>query len=169
MINAEGPSCARRLNGKQRRDSLTMQSVSGLQQEASPSANSVLALYCKTHSIAACSRNMLQWIVVQSNHEPLVSRELFLRANGLLEANNHGYTVKGENEHLPLKCFLRCEKCGQHLHGYIVKKKGIHYYRCSMKGCNTNRNAHVLNGLQSYWNGSAWTSRPMSYTSLSNR
>lgn len=91
------------------------------------------------------SHKMLQGELVQGNHEPLVSRELFLRVNGLLQHNHHGYSIQEENEHLPLKCFLKCEKCGKHMHGYIVKKKGIHYYKCSTKGCGTNRNAQVLN------------------------
>jgi len=91
------------------------------------------------------AHNMLDGAVVPGNHEPLISKELFLKINGILENNNHGYTVKEENEHLPLKRFVRCEKCNQFLHGYIVKKKQIHYYKCSTLGCGTNRNAHVLN------------------------
>jgi len=91
------------------------------------------------------SHNMLDGAVVPGNHEPLISKELFLKINGILETNTHGYTIKEENEHLPLKRFLRCEKCNQYLHGYIVKKKNIHYYKCSTLGCGTNRNANVLN------------------------
>ena len=88
---------------------------------------------------------MLDGAVVPGNHEPLISKELFLKIHGILETNTHGYTVKEENEHLPLKRFFRCEKCGQFLHGYIVKKTNIHYYKCSTFGCGTNRNANVLN------------------------
>jgi site-specific DNA recombinase len=91
------------------------------------------------------SHNMLDGAIVPGNHEPLISKELFLKINGLLEQNTHGYTIKEENEELPLKRFLRCEKCNQLLHGYIVKSKNIHYYKCSTLGCKTNRNAHVLN------------------------
>ena len=80
------------------------------------------------------SHNMLDGEVVPGNHEPLISKELFLQVNGILESNNHGYSVKEENEALPLKRFLKCAKCGQSLHGYIVKKKGIHYYKCSTLG-----------------------------------
>jgi site-specific DNA recombinase len=91
------------------------------------------------------AHRLLDGAVVPGNHEPLVSKELFLKVNGIFEANNHGYTIKEENEHLPLKRFLRCEKCNQLLHGYVVKKKNIHYYKCSTLGCGTNRNAHLLN------------------------
>ena len=91
------------------------------------------------------THNMLEGAVVPGNQEALISKEVFLQVNGLLQENTQGYSVKEENEHLPLKRFIRCEKCGQHLHGYVVKKKNIHYYKCSTIGCNTNRNAHVLN------------------------
>ena len=88
--------------------------------------------------------NMLDGAIVPGNHEGIISKELFLKVNGILEQNTHGYTIKEENDRIPLKRFLRCGKCGQLLRGYIVKKKGIHYYKCSTLGCGTNRNANVL-------------------------
>jgi site-specific DNA recombinase len=91
------------------------------------------------------AHNLLEGAVVPGNQEPLVSRELFLKVNGILDQYSHGYTIKEENNHLPLKRFLRCTKCNQFLHGYIVKKKNIHYYKCSTIGCGTNRNASILN------------------------
>jgi site-specific DNA recombinase len=90
------------------------------------------------------AHNMLDGAVVPGNHEGIVSKELFLRVNGILAETTHGYTIKEENDHVPLKRFLRCEKCGQLLRGYMVKKKNIHYYKCSTIGCGTNRNANVL-------------------------
>ena len=90
------------------------------------------------------AHNMLDGAVVPGNHEGIVSKELFLRVNGMLAQNTHGYTIKEENGHVPLKRFLRCDKCGQSLAGYIVKKKNIHYYKCSTVGCGTNRNANLL-------------------------
>ncbi|HZY40333.1 MAG TPA: recombinase family protein [Mucilaginibacter sp.] len=91
------------------------------------------------------AHNMLEGKLVQGNHEPLISKELFLRVNGLLDQNTHGYTVQEENEHIPLKRFLVCEKCGRAMRGYIVHKKNIHYYKCCSIGCGNNRNANVLN------------------------
>ena len=91
------------------------------------------------------AHNMLDGAVVKGNHEALISQELFLRVNGIMDTNTHGYKIQEENDHLPLKRFLRCGKCNQMLHGYVVKKKGIHYYKCSTVGCGTNRNASVLN------------------------
>lgn len=88
--------------------------------------------------------NMLDGAIVSGNHEGIVSRELFLQVNGIRAETTHGYSIKEENNHLPLKRFLRCEKCGQLLRGYIVKKKNIYYYKCSTIHCGTNRNANVL-------------------------
>jgi site-specific DNA recombinase len=91
------------------------------------------------------AHNMLDGKLVQGNHEPLISKELFLQVNGLLDQNTHGYSVKEENDNIPLKRFLLCEKCSKPLRGYIVQKKNIHYYKCCTIGCSNNRNAQVLN------------------------
>ncbi|WP_419788840.1 recombinase family protein [Mucilaginibacter sp. X4EP1] len=89
------------------------------------------------------SHRMLDGEIIPGNHEGLISKELFLKVNGILEQNTHGYTIKEENEAIPLKRFLRCDNCNQFLRGYIVKKKNIHYYKCS--SCKNNRNANILN------------------------
>ena len=91
------------------------------------------------------SHNMLEGTIIKGNHEPLISKELFLKVNGLLDQHTHGYTIQEENEHIPLKRFLLCETCGRALRGYIVHKKNIHYYKCCTIGCKNNRNASVLN------------------------
>src|SRR5690606_8009724 len=91
--------------------------------------------------------NMLEGKVVAGNQEQLISRETFLRVNGLLKDNAYGYTINEENTNIPLKRFLTCGHCGKPMRGYIVKKKGIHYYKCNTKACNNNKNAKVLNGL----------------------
>ena len=82
--------------------------------------------------------------VIQGNHEGIVSKELFLQVNGVLTKNTHGYSLKEENDHVPLKRFLRCDKCSVPLAGYLVKRKHIHYYKCQTLGCRTNRNANAL-------------------------
>ena len=90
--------------------------------------------------------NMLEGAVVEGNHEQLVSRETFLRVNGLLKDNAYGYTVNEENIDIPLKRFLTCGHCGKPMRGYIVKKKKLHYYKCNTKACN-NKSAKELNGM----------------------
>ncbi len=88
--------------------------------------------------------NMLEGKVVPGNQELLVSKELFLKVNGIVNQNTHGYTVNEINNALPLKKFVRCEGCGKSMSGYIVKKKNIHYYKCSGKGCCNNKSAKDL-------------------------
>jgi site-specific DNA recombinase len=88
--------------------------------------------------------NMLEGEVIPGNHEGLISHDLFLKVNGILAETTHGYAIQEENNHIPLKRFLRCECCGKFLRGYIVKKKQIYYYKCSTVGCGNNRNANAL-------------------------
>lgn len=91
------------------------------------------------------SHKCLEGRVVEGTHEKLVSRDLFLRANGMLDQNTHGYKVSAENEALPLKRFLKCDYCNLYMRGYLVKTKGIYYYKCNTVGCCNNKNANVLN------------------------
>lgn len=91
------------------------------------------------------AHNMLDGRVVEGNHEKLVSKELFLQVNGLLDKNAHGYSLKEENENLPLKRFLYCDDCHKPMRGYLMKKKNIHYYKCNTIGCGNNKNSNILN------------------------
>jgi site-specific DNA recombinase len=91
------------------------------------------------------THNMLEGQVVDGNQEKLVSRDLFLRVNGIIEQHVQGYKVLEENDAIPLKRFLHCHTCGKLLRGYIVKKKNIYYYKCCTTGCCNNRSASVLN------------------------
>lgn len=90
------------------------------------------------------AHRMLDGETVKGNHEGIVSKELFLRVNGILQEGTHGYTVKEENERVPLKRFLLCGQCNQPMRGYEVKRKSIFYYKCGTKGCGVNKNANML-------------------------
>ncbi len=85
--------------------------------------------------------------VVEGRHEPLISRDTFLRVNGLQAQNAHGYTQVKEDEQLPLRHHIKCGSCQKPLTGYEMKKKGIHYYKCNTKGCCLNRNAGKMHEL----------------------
>jgi site-specific DNA recombinase len=72
------------------------------------------------------------------------------------EKRIHGFVYDRENENLPLKIFTKCDKCGNTMTGYLVKKKGLHYYKCNTKGCGANRNAKVMHEkfrslLKNFW------------------
>lgn len=91
------------------------------------------------------THNLLDGIVVEGNHEKLISQELFLRVNNVLYKNVQGYKINEENEAIPLKRFIHCDKCGKPMRGYIVHKKNIYYYKCSTLNCCNNKNAKSLN------------------------
>jgi DNA invertase Pin-like site-specific DNA recombinase len=89
--------------------------------------------------------NMLNGRVILGKHEPIVSRELFLMANELQQQNPQGWKQDPENDAIPLKSFLKCDKCGTPFTGYLVKAKGLHYYKCNKKGCKVNTSAKKSN------------------------
>jgi site-specific DNA recombinase len=89
------------------------------------------------------SHNMLEGKLVKGKHEPIISQEIFLTVNNDMKKNPHGYVWNKRNEDLPLKHFMRCE-CGRPITGYVVKPKGIYYYKCNKIGCNCNKSAIQL-------------------------
>ena len=86
----------------------------------------------------------LEGKVLEGKHEPLVSRELFLSVNGVLASNHQKYHHQKENNELPLTRFIKCADCGTSFVGYIVKKKGLYYYKCNKIGCKCNKSAKEL-------------------------
>lgn len=87
------------------------------------------------------SHQLLEGKVVEGNHEKIVSKELFMKVNDILNKHSHGYKCQEEQIKVPMKVFLKCDKCGHSLSGYIVKKKQIWYYKCKTKGCCVNKSA----------------------------
>ncbi len=87
---------------------------------------------------------VLEGKVIEGKHEPMVSKEIFLKVNDILDENHHGYTVKHENDEIPLKNFVKCDHCGASMPGYIVKKKNLWYYKCRTVGCCNNRSAKKM-------------------------
>ena len=85
---------------------------------------------------------MIPGEIIVGKHEPLVSKENFLKINSV--ETHHPKHHKSENENLPLKQMIYCESCKLPLTGYLVKKKGLYYYKCRNKGCYCNKSAKVL-------------------------
>jgi site-specific DNA recombinase len=99
------------------------------------------------------SHNMLGGELIKGKHEPLISEEIFLKVNNMLQKNAQGYKQQKENSNIPLKQFVKCELCGEPYAGYIVKKKKLYYYKCTKTGCKCNRNAEVMHEkFQEYLN-----------------
>ena len=85
------------------------------------------------------AHSILEGKTVEGSQEKAVSKELFLQVNGLLEKNGHGYSLKPENDEVPLKKFVRCTTCDKPLTAYKAKKNQQYYYKCSTMGCKCNR------------------------------
>ncbi len=84
-------------------------------------------------------------IVEGKFHEPLISKELFLRINEIRKhAHGYGISHTKENENLPLKIFMKCGQCGSPYTGYIVKKKNLWYYKCRVGSCSSNKSAKSM-------------------------
>ena len=56
----------------------------------------------------------------------------------------YGVPHKKEDDHLPLKVFVKCYHCCQPFTGYLVKSKGLYYYKCRTTGCRCNKSAKKL-------------------------
>ena len=93
--------------------------------------------YC---GILVCK--MLPGEVIEGRHPKLVSQEDFLKINAV-ESNHPKKHISG-NDNLPLKQFAYCDKCKTPLTGFLVKQKGIYYYKCRTKGCSCTKSAEQL-------------------------
>ena len=80
--------------------------------------------------------------VMEGKHKGLVSKEIFLKINGKL--NRQGIKMSKDCEHLPLKIFVKSADCGTPYTGYLVKKKGLYYYKNNRKGAKENRSAKQM-------------------------
>ena len=88
------------------------------------------------------SHNLLDGQLVKGNHPPLVDEDLFLRANELKKTD--GYKINSANDNLPLKVFVRDADSGAPFTGYLVRKKGLHYYKVNKIGIRINRSVNIL-------------------------
>lgn len=83
--------------------------------------------------------------VIEGKHEPMVSKEVFLKVNNIIADNRYQpVSHKHEDDQLPLKRFTRCAQCNQPLTGFNVRKKNHWYYKCRTRGCNNNKSTKQL-------------------------
>ena len=84
--------------------------------------------------------------IFKGQHPPLISKELFIRANSVKnESSRLGTNKVYEVNELPLKTFARDEATMSPLTGF--KQKGIYYYKARHDGAKANVNAAHLNKL----------------------
>ena len=106
---------------------------------------SLANIFTNTFYCGVLTHNALNGMVVEGKHPKLVSREIWLAANGVKAKNwNKGKHGKEFNQ-IPLKHFVRCADCNTPFAGYIVKKKNLWYYKCNKTGCKCNKSAKQLN------------------------
>ncbi|MBU3822928.1 recombinase family protein [Flavobacteriaceae bacterium XHP0103] len=86
--------------------------------------------------------NMLPGEAVEGKHEAIVSKSDFLKINTI--ESKGAVMRKTDNDHLPLKRFAYCDSCKTPLTGFLVKQKGLYYYKCRTKGCSCSKSAKQL-------------------------
>ena len=82
--------------------------------------------------------------IIEGKHQPLISKELFLKVNKTLEDTSRGESYHREDQNLPLKQFVKASSCGTHYTGYLVKAKGLYYYKNNRPKSKENRSAKVM-------------------------
>ncbi len=85
--------------------------------------------------------------VVEGNHPPLVSKETFLKVNGILKKKQYGGNYNKDDENLPLKQFIKADSCGTTYTGYLVKRKNLYYYKNNRRGSRENVSAKKMHQL----------------------
>ncbi|TGE25212.1 recombinase family protein [Hymenobacter aquaticus] len=90
------------------------------------------------------SHSLLPDQVVPGRHPKLISEEMFRRLNDLQASKPQGYVHAKEAPAVPLKNHVRCHRCDRPLTAYIVRKKGLWYYKCNTVGCKMNVSARAL-------------------------
>lgn len=92
--------------------------------------------------------NALEGKVIEGIQEKAISRELFLKVNGVIASQNYsGYSITPENDYVPLKRFIKCESCGAYLRAYKAWKNKEYYYKCNTIGCKCNRRADDIHQM----------------------
>jgi site-specific DNA recombinase len=88
------------------------------------------------------SHNLLHGEVIKGRHPALIDEDLFLRANELKKTE--GYKTNKANDNLPLKVFVKDAESGAPFTGYLVKKKGLYYYKVNKIGIKINRSVNIM-------------------------
>ena len=85
--------------------------------------------------------------VIDAKHPKMINEKNWIKVQDIIESNYRGNTRNTNFEEIPLKVFMKCHNTNDPLTGYIVKKKGIWYYKSRSKGTKLNVNAKKLNTL----------------------
>lgn len=84
-------------------------------------------------------------VIKTDKHPALISEEVFLKVNGILnQKRTQGHKYNRDEENLPLKQFVRSASDNTPYTGYIVKRKGLYYYKNNTKGSKENKSAKQM-------------------------
>ena len=89
------------------------------------------------------AHNALEGQLVEGIQEKVISREFFLKVNGIISTRGT-YTLQTKDENVPLKRFIKCDDCSGYLTAYKAKKNQEYYYKCRTVGCSCNKRADTL-------------------------
>ncbi len=86
--------------------------------------------------------------LIEGHHDQIVSRDVFLKINHINTRRPQGYNIEKHCEYRPLTGEILCFQCGRKMSGYLVKTKGLHYYKCQKcKGVTINANTSNKNKI----------------------
>ncbi len=146
MVNEEGKKIAKafewKIQGLKNIEILERLKATGLAKMNKMQVQRILVnpFYC-----GMIAHGMLNGKVIEGKHEKMISREVFLKVNNILEGSTRfNIPHKAEDINLPLKVFIWCVGCGSPFTGYIVKAKKLYYYKCRKKGCCCNKSAKEI-------------------------
>ena len=88
------------------------------------------------------SHSLLNGELAKGKHPALISEEVFFRANDLKKVE--GFKSFKANDNLPLKTFVRDAESGIPFTGYLVRKKGLYYYKVNKTGVCINRSVKLM-------------------------
>lgn len=94
------------------------------------------------------NHGLLEGKIVVGDHEKMISPEIFLKVNNIHQGSGgYGVPHQKEQDAVPLKIFIKCDTCNQPFTGYVVKAKGLWYYKCRKDGCKCNKSAIRMHEL----------------------
>ena len=85
--------------------------------------------------------------VIEGKHPALISKEIFLKVNGILKKKKYGGNYNKNDINLPLKQFIKADSCGTTYTGYLVKRKNLYYYKNNRLGSKENVSAKKMHEL----------------------
>ena len=116
------------------------------------------------------AHKFLEGELVEGNHPPLVSIEVFKKVNDILEkSHGSGYEQKVDKEYAPLLGTIKCPVCGKNLSASESTKmrkkfgRSVGYYVCSRKGCKYNTSTKKVHEAYEVLVGDYGLSNHLSY------